>query len=159
MITTGNLCTKYLLDMLTEYGYVEDAYKIMAREEYPSFGYMIQNEATTIWERFELKKNPEMNSHSHPMYGSVDYWFFAYILGAKPMEYGWKKAVIRPYYPEKLLSARGSVETPYGTLSIKWTKKYGTTQLYVTVPFGMRAEITHGDITEEVGSGSYAFVF
>ena len=159
MITTGNLCTKYLLDMLTEYGYVEDAYKIMAREEYPSFGYMIQNEATTIWERFELKKNPEMNSHSHPMYGSVDYWFFAYVLGAKPMEYGWKKAVIRPYYPEKLLSARGSVETPYGTLSIKWTKKYGTTQLYVTVPFGMRAEITHGDITEEVGSGSYAFVF
>ena len=27
---------------------------------------MIQQEATTVWERFELKKNPEMNSHSHP---------------------------------------------------------------------------------------------
>ncbi len=26
--TTGNLCTRYLLDMLTEYGYVDDAYRL-----------------------------------------------------------------------------------------------------------------------------------
>ena len=40
--TTGNLCTRYMLDMLSEYGYIDDAYALMTREEYPSFGYMIQ---------------------------------------------------------------------------------------------------------------------
>lgn len=74
----------YLLDMLTEYGYADEAYRLMTREEYPSFGYMIQQEATTIWERFELKKNPGMNSHNHPMYGAAGAWFFTGLAGIRP---------------------------------------------------------------------------
>ena len=70
--TTGNLCTRYLLDELAEYGYIDDAYELLTRDEYPSWGFMRQNEATTVWERFELKKNPGMNSHNHPMYGAAD---------------------------------------------------------------------------------------
>ncbi len=57
-ITTGNLCSRYLFDVLTEYGQIDCAWELITREEYPSLGYMIQNEATTIWERFELKKIP-----------------------------------------------------------------------------------------------------
>lgn len=80
-ITTGNLCTLYLLEMLSEYGYVDDAWKVMTREEYPSLGYMLQQEATTVWERFELMEDATMNSHNHPMYASVDRWLYAYIAG------------------------------------------------------------------------------
>ncbi|MBQ9151472.1 MAG: family 78 glycoside hydrolase catalytic domain, partial [Clostridia bacterium] len=61
--TTGNLNTRYMMDMLTKYGYIEDAWTVITSDEYPSFGFMFQNEATTIWERFEMKKNPGMNSH------------------------------------------------------------------------------------------------
>ncbi|MCR5263015.1 MAG: family 78 glycoside hydrolase catalytic domain, partial [Clostridiales bacterium] len=40
MITTGNLCTRYLFDMLSEYGELELAYELITREDYPSYGFM-----------------------------------------------------------------------------------------------------------------------
>lgn len=139
--TTGNLCTRYMMEMLTRYGYLEDAWKLAVREEYPSFGFMIQNEATTIWERFELKKNPTMNSHNHPMYGAVVYWYYAFLAGIRPLEPGWSRFRVQPYLPEKLLSASAAAETPYGDVYVRWTRRYGETHLYVDVPHGTEAEV------------------
>jgi alpha-L-rhamnosidase len=157
-ITTGNLCTRYLVDMLAKHGYVDDAYKVLTREEYPSYGFMIQHEATTIWERFELKKNPGMNSHSHPMFGSVGYWFYAYLLGVQPAEYGFSKVKIKPYIPTALLSAQAVVATVKGDIAVKWTKRYGKTYLYIDIPFGVTAEVDTAEGTKTVGSGSHSFV-
>ncbi len=155
--TTGNLCTRYMLEVLSRYGYLEEAWKLMLKEDYPSFGFMIQQEGTTIWERFELKKNPTMNSHNHPMYGAVDYWFYAYLAGIRPTEAGFKRVRIEPYMPENLLSAQAAVETPLGDVLVRWVKRYGHTHLYVTVPFGMRAVIAFAGKEEEVGSGFYHY--
>jgi len=157
-ITTGNLCTRYLVDMLAKHGYVDDVYKLLTREEYPSYGFMIQNEATTIWERFELKKSPGMNSHSHPMFGSVGYWFYAYLVGVQPAEYGFGKVRIRPYIPTALLSAQAVVATVKGDIAVKWTKRYGKTYLYIDIPFGVTAEVDTPEGTRTVGSGSHDFV-
>lgn len=156
-VTTGNLCTRYLFDMLTEYGYVDDAWKLINREEYPSYGYMIQNEATTIWERFELKKNPDMNSHNHPMYGAVGYWFYAYLAGIKPKAPGFAEVEIKPYYPAGLLSVQACVETVRGDLEVKWVKRYGKVHLYVTVPFGVKARIVTPGKIQEAGSGFWHY--
>ena len=48
-ITTGNLCTRYLMDALTENGYVDDAWRLITREEYPSIGYMLQHDLLFEW--------------------------------------------------------------------------------------------------------------
>lgn len=155
--TTGNLCTVYMLDMLTEYGYVEDVWKLLLKETYPSFGFTIQQEATTIWERFELKKNPGMNSYNHPMYGSVDRWFYAYLAGIRPIEAGWSKAEIRPYMPESLMSAQATVETILGDVTVRWVKRYGSGHLYVTIPFGMEAKVVLNGEEKWVRSGFHHF--
>lgn len=157
-ITTGNLCTRYLFDVLAKYGRIDDAWKILTGEEYPSFGYMIQNEATTIWERFELKKNPGMNSHNHPMYGAVNYWFYAYLCGMQPSAPGWKEFTVKPYFPEKLLSAHAQVETPYGPVTVKWLKQYGQTRLFVSVPFGTTAKIDFAGKIHTVVCGVHRFL-
>lgn len=138
-ITTGNLCTRYLMDALTRFGYLEDAWQLITREEYPSFGHMIQHEATTIWERFELKKDPGMNSHCHPMYGAVGYWFYAYLAGIIPTGPGYETFTVRPYIPGRLLSANAVVETPRGDAHVRWIKRYGALHLYVGVPHGAQA--------------------
>ncbi len=149
-ITTGNLTTRYLLEVLTKYGYVNDAYKIMTSEDYPGFGFMLQNEATTIWERFELKKDPGMNSHNHPMYGSCDIWFYKYLLGISNLTPGWNRCLIKPYLPSDLLSCRGSLETPYGRLYVRWAKRFGKKILTVTVPFGMECDVEFEGVTRTV---------
>ena len=157
--TTGNLCTRYLLDVLSDSGRLDTAWALVTKQDYPSWGYMLQNEATTVWERFELKKNPGMNSHNHPMYGALDYWFYAYLTGIRPVDAGWSRIVIKPYMPRGLLSAQAVVDTVKGDVAVRWFRRYGGTYLHVTVPFGSRAEIFFGGETHEVGSGFHVFSF
>ena len=155
--TTGNLNTRYLMDMLTKYGYVDDAWQIITSEEYPSLGFMIQHEATTVWERFELKKNPSMNSHNHPMYGAVGYWFYAYLGGIIPTEPGFARVSIKPYFPTKLMSAHAVVDSMMGEISVRWHKKYGKLYLYIQVPFGVTADVDFDGKVTTVGSGYHVF--
>jgi alpha-L-rhamnosidase len=156
--TTGNLCTRYMMDMLARYGYLEDAWLLVTREEYPSYGFMIQQEATTIWERFELKKNPTMNSHNHPMYGAIGYWFYAYLAGVIPLEPGWKVFQVAPMAPRNLLSASAEIETPYGDITVRWVKRYGELHLYINVPHGTKAEVKlPGNDMVTVEAGTHHF--
>ena len=155
--TTGNLNTRYMMDMLTKFGYIEDAWKVVTSDEYPSFGFMLQNEATTIWERFEMKKNPGMNSHNHPMYGAVGYWFYAYLGGIIPTEPGFSRVSIKPYFPEKLLSCHAVVDTVMGDISVRWSKRYGKLYLFVQIPFGVTADVDFGGKVTTVGAGYHVF--
>ena len=155
--TTGNLNTRYLMDMLTKHGYIEDAWKVITSEEYPSFGFMFQNEATTIWERFELKKNPNMNSHNHPMYGAVGYWFYAYLGGIIPTEPGFSRISIKPYFPEKLTSCHAVVDTVMGDISVRWSKRYGKLYLFIQTPFGVTADVDFDGKVTTVGAGYHVF--
>ncbi len=132
----GNLTARYVLEMLSDYGYVDDAFRIMTRETYPSFGYMIQNGATTIWERFELKKNSGMNSHNHPMYGAVGAWFYSRIAGLTPIADGWKQFAVCPKIPTDLLSAKVQLQTVRGDVCVQWFRRYGKLNIQVTVPYG-----------------------
>lgn len=156
-ITTGNLCTKYLLEMLTRYGYLEEAWTLITRQEYPSWGYMLQNEATTVWERLELKKDPGMNSHNHPMYGAIDQWFYACLCGIRPAAPGYREFVVEPCFPEKLLSAQATVDTPRGEISVRWFRRYGRLTLHVFVPFGTQAQVLFAGQNHRVGSGFHVF--
>ena len=157
-ITTGNLCTRYLLDMLAEYGYIDTAWALVTREEYPSWGYMLQNGATTVWERFEMKENGGMNSHNHPMYGAMGYWFYAYLVGVRPTEPGWKRFKVKPYIPSKLTFAEAKIASIRGDIRVKWLKRYGKLILTVDVPFGCTADVEFDGKTASVGSGFHKFV-
>lgn len=155
--TTGNLNTRYLMDMLTKFGYIDDAWQVITSDEYPSFGFMFQNEATTIWERFEMKKNPGMNSHNHPMYGAVGYWFYAYLGGIIPTEPGFSRVSIKPYFPEKLTSCHAVVDTIMGEISVRWSKRYGKLYLFVQTPFGVTADVDFDGKVTTVGAGYHVF--
>ena len=156
-LTTGNISTLYLMEMLTEYGYVDTAWELLLREEYPSWEYMIQNGATTVWERFELKKDPGMNSHCHPMYGAVGKWLYSHIAGITPAAPGFSTVRIRPYMPKKLLTAQATVDTCKGDIVVRWQKSYSETRLYTRIPCGVKAEIEAGSIRTTVGGGTHCF--
>lgn len=157
-LTTGNLTTKYLLDMLAKFGYADAAWKLVTRETYPSWGYMIQNGATTVWERFEKKRGSSMNSHDHPMYGAIGYWFYAWLLGLTPLEPGWTSFAVRPVFPTDLCYAEAKVDTLMGCIYAKWQREEDEIVLLVDVPFGAEAVVSlpSGDV--RVASGSHCFV-
>lgn len=133
-ITTGNLFTKYLLEMLTKYGWVDTAYKLAIQTTYPSWGYMVEMGATTIWERWEYATGYGMNSHSHPMYGSVSAWYYKYLAGISPLSAGFRNIKIKPYIPADLEKATANISSFYGNIQSSWEKTDSGLVMDVNVP-------------------------
>jgi alpha-L-rhamnosidase len=145
--------------MLAKFGYVDTAWKLLTREEYPSWGYMIQNGATTVWERFEQKRGSGMNSHNHPMYGAVDYWFYAYLLGIKPLEEGYRSFEIAPVFPKALGCAEGRVDSNYGEIYLSWRREFEQIFLTIDVPFGTTATLVLPNGRQTLTSGVHIISF
>lgn len=140
--TTGNLSTKYMLEVLSKYGQVDLAYEMVTKTGYPSWGYMIEKGATTIWERWECKTGVDMNSHNHAMYGSIIAWMYKYLAGISPLEPGFRRTAICPYVPKKLPSAGAAVDTAYGQVKCFWNQTPEGVVTDITVPFGMEAVVS-----------------
>jgi alpha-L-rhamnosidase len=118
---------------------------------------MLQNEATTLWERFELKNSGAVYSHNHPMYGAVGYWFYAYLAGIKLVKPGAAEVDIHPYFPKDLLSANALLETAKGDIVVRWVKRFGKTILHVTIPMGVKANIYFAGQRHTVGNGFWMY--
>lgn len=105
-VSTGVLGIQHLMRGLTEYGRVDMAYKILTNETYPSWGYMIKNGATTIWELWNGDTaDPAMNSANHVMLlGDLLIWYYEDLAGIKcaPDAVGFKKLVMEPVFPDGL---------------------------------------------------------
>jgi alpha-L-rhamnosidase len=142
-LTTGNLCTKYLLEMLTEHGHQEVAYKIATRETYPSWGYMLAKGATTLWERWEYATGSGMNSHNHPMMGSVDSWFYKYLVGIIPDDKvpGFERFNIHPYIINDLDFVEGEYNSVKGLIKSSWRKEQDVITMDVTIPVNSKATV------------------
>lgn len=142
-LTTGNICTKYLLEALTSAGRADVAYQIAAQETYPSWGYMLANGATTLWERWELATGGGMNSHNHPMLGSVGAWFYRAVGGiqADPAGPGFERFDVRPNIAGGLSFARASLKTLRGLVQCCWQVRAGRLALDLGVPVGSTARV------------------
>jgi len=142
-LTTGNICTKYVLEMLTENGHADVAYKIASQKTYPSWGFMLANGATTLWERWENAAGNSMNSHNHPMMGSVDSWFYKYLVGITPNIEGpgFEKFNIHPYIIEDLDFVEGEFKSVRGTIKSAWRKQSGKISLDLTIPGNSTATV------------------
>lgn len=142
-LTTGNLCTKYLMEVLANNGRDDVALRIATQETYPSWGFMLANGATTLWERWEHLTKGGMNSHNHPMMGSVSAWFYKYLAGIQcdPDQPGFKHFFIRPHVIEGLTWARASYHSMYGPIRSEWRKENGAFILKLTIPVNTSATV------------------
>ncbi|MGH9454402.1 MAG: family 78 glycoside hydrolase catalytic domain, partial [Terriglobia bacterium] len=142
-ITTGFIGVKFLMPALTEIGRSDLAYELASQTTYPSWGYMIKKGATTLWELWQDKTGPSMNSQDHAMFGSVGAWFYQGLAGINigKAGAGFRHILIDPQIVEDLHWASASVETIRGKVSSSWTHAPGTITLEVNIPAGSDAQI------------------
>lgn len=133
-ISTGIFGTKYLLPLLSDLGRTDVAYTIANQKTFPGWGYMIEHDATTIWEHWEFSDNTF--SHNHPMFGSVSEWFYKALAGIKvdPTAPGFKKIIIKPHVAGDLTYVKGSLKTVRGLIAVEWKKGNGSLDMNVTIP-------------------------
>ena len=143
-LSTGFLGTQYILPVLSDYGYHELAYQLATQRTYPSWGYMVDKGATTMWELWNSdQQGPDMNSRNHYAYSTVGEWFFGYLAGIRPDEGapGFKRIIIAPQPAGDLQWAEGSLQTPYGPVKSRWDRKGNGLTLSVTVPANATAQV------------------
>ncbi|WP_114748133.1 alpha-L-rhamnosidase [Pleomorphovibrio marinus] len=128
-ISTGVIGTQWLMRTLTRSGYGDLALKLAMNTTYPSWGYMVKQGATTIWELWNGDTaNPGMNSQNHVMLlGDLLVWYFEDLAGIKsdPNLPGFKRILMRPSFPEKLDHVNASFTSPYGQIRSYWKRNEG----------------------------------
>jgi alpha-L-rhamnosidase len=138
-LSTGIFGTKMLLDVLRENNLNDIAYQIVNKKDFPGWGYMLEKGATTLWETWAYSDN--VYSQNHPMFGSVNEWFYRSLLGINAASPGFKKIIIMPQPPQGLSYAKGSYNSVYGPIKSEWEIKNQKFNLNVEIPVNTTAEI------------------
>ena len=142
-LTTGNLATKYIFDVLAEGGETDTAFKLLTQTSYPSWGYMLAKGATTMWERWEEATGKGMNSHNHAMYASIGSWFYKYLAGIKlpDSSIGFSNVIIEPVFPKDLDWVKVELDTIRGKISVSWVKQSTSILLKIKLPLGCNCDL------------------
>ncbi len=156
-LSTGFMSTIRMMNELVRWGYPDEAYRLALRREMPSWGYMVEHGATTIWERWDGWvegrgfQNPSMNSLNHYAIGAVGEWVWRTVAGINPCEDepGCRRVEIRPVPGGGLTEVRAEWRSIRGPVRVAWQADARTFDLEVSVPPNVRATVTL-----PVGAGS-----
>lgn len=142
-ITTGIHGTRYLFPLLTEMSHPELAYDLLNARDYPSYGFMMAQGATTIWEVWQHKVGPRTNSHNHPALAAIAAFFVESPAGiqldkASP---GYRHFILAPQITRELTHASASLDTPQGRIQINWQRTASGYKVHAEVPPNSTATI------------------
>lgn len=158
-LTTGILGTKFVLDVLSREGHADVAYRIVTQPDFPGWGWMLKNGATTLWEHWEYSDNTF--SHNHPMFGSVSQWMMQWLGGIQPApeSTGFDRVTIQPQYLDDLTWVKSSYRSVRGKIVSNWTRMpNGQVVVEVVIPPNVDAEVfLPGGSKKKLGSGRYVF--
>jgi len=147
-MSTGFHSSHALMLELSDRGRTDLAFRLAQSKAFPSWGYSVEQGATTIWERWDgyVKgrgfQDPGMNSFNHWAFGAVTEWLMKVVIGIRPGEAGkdWREFVIEPH-PGQLTHAKGSYRSLYGLVEVAWRRAGGRIELDVTIPANTMAEV------------------
>jgi alpha-L-rhamnosidase len=157
-MSTGFLGTRPLLPVLSDTGQSDLAARLLQSRKYPSWGYEIEQGATTIWERwnsytkdngFGGPQNAEMNSFAHYSFGAVCEWMFSQLAGIQTDGPGYKRIIIRPTPPspdsnpdQKPIDwVRAHYDCIHGRIASAWKAEGGQFELDLTIPANTTATV------------------
>jgi alpha-L-rhamnosidase len=168
------------MEELTRNGRHDLAFALADRKTFPSWGWMLENGATTLWETW--KESDNTFSHNHPMFGSISAWFIRHLGGIQVADdaVGADRIIIRPQITGGLTWVKSSHRSVRGIIRSGWRITDKGTEFDIVIPPDTTAEIElpAGTITEsgkplsevagvtvsdasanhmKVGSGSYQF--
>lgn len=160
-ISTGVIGTQWLMRGLTDNGQPGMAYALASNKTYPSWGYMAEHGATTIWELWNGNTaNPQMNSQNHVMLlGDLLIWLYEDLAGISSDDtaIAFKQIVMKPSFPEGLNEVNASYQSLYGTISSHWKKENNDLIWNIQVPANAKAVLyIPADSMDDIKEGGKA---
>lgn len=155
--STGLVGGQWIMRTLTDNGRPDLALKIAENTTYPSWGYMIENGATTIWELWNGNTAaPDMNSGNHVMLlGDLIVWLYQDLAGIKSdlTNPGYKGIIMKPYPVGNLKFVKASYLSMYGLIKSEWHIRGRKFNWEISIPANTTATIyvpaeKESDVTE-----------
>lgn len=151
-LRTGVYGTRYLLEILSDYGHADLAYAQATRTDEPGWGWWIANGHSTMFETWGLGSR----SQDHHYFASIGDWMRQRLAGLRPGAPGYKTVLVKPAIPDGLASAEAVMETIHGRAAARWRVEGGRLTLAAEVPANTAGEIwvptRFGAITAPAGS-------
>lgn len=136
-LDTGIVGSKLLLNVLSEMGYPEFAYRILINPEYPGWGNIVSSGATSFYEGWTKR----VRSLNHFFLGTCDEWLFVHIAGIQKVSDGYRHLVLQPKFLKTMKFADISTKTVRGLLRVRWIADKGKRSIWVWIPVGATAEL------------------
>ncbi len=160
-VTCGVIGIGWLMHALTDMGRSDVAWLLATNKKYPSWGYMAEHGATTIWELWNGDTaSPKMNSGNHVMLlGDLLSWIYEDVAGIQSSENGFKHITMKPDFTvDEIDDIDASYQSIYGQIVSRWKKAKGKLHWHVEIPANTSATIhLPNNIVKEIGSGKYDF--
>jgi len=161
-MTTGIATTHHLLLELSRNGYHQEACRLVQSRQMPSWGFMVEQGATTIWERWDgYVPDPywaeqwdqyvpgtgfgpnAMNSFNHFVLGAVGEWMMRELAGINPdqSQPGYKHFSIRPRIGNTLTWVKAHYDSLHGQIASNWKLDSNIATLSITIPANTGASV------------------
>jgi alpha-L-rhamnosidase len=157
-IATGFLGTRPLLPVLSAVGRNDLAVRLIQSRKFPSWGYEVEQGATTVWERwnsytkdkgFGGAQNASMNSFAHYSFGAVCEWLFFRLAGIDTDGPGYDKILIRPSPPDPGSNpdqkpidwVKAHYDSIHGRITSNWKREGDRFELEVALPANTSATV------------------
>ena len=153
-LATGLVGGQWLMRVLSDNGRPDVAYTVATQRSYPSWGYMAEQGATTIWELWNGDSaDPGMNSGNHLMLvGDLEIWFYEYLAGIRPdpAQPAFKHFTIAPVCIDDLDWVRAEIGSMHGHIRSAWWREGDKLHLDISVPANTTARVCVPTATADV---------
>lgn len=161
----GVIGAKHLFDALTMFGDTDVAIRTIVGPDYPSYGYMLANGATTLWESFyKLRADGAMwrsngqkvDSLNHHFWGSVVSWFYRVVGGLDVRSVNEVLVTV----PQTQLVTNAEISYTCGDkhITVVWQRNEAKGTLTIhNVGFVGKIRVPEGEIPLQQGDNEVAF--
>lgn len=145
-LDVGLLGSKTLLGALSNNGHTDLAFDVATQKTYPSWGWWIENGATTLYETWEIET--ETLSRNHVMFGEISAWFYKTLGGINVDEKnpGFASVIIEPHFVKTLDEFMVEYDSVKGKICSSWKRINNRIEFNLTIPTNSIATVNLDNI-------------
>lgn len=131
----GLFSSTYVMEVLTQYGYFEDALLVATQDQFPGWLHMLGDGGGTLWEHWSGKTG----SLNHHMRSAIGAWFYKALAGIAidDSNPGFRHVRIQPHFSPLIPWLEAEHESPLGIIGVK----YDPTSIEIMLPEGVDATL------------------
>ena len=145
---------KWVPRALSEYGYIDDAWRIFTQPGAPGWA-MWMNDNDTLLESFDDTAGGTPVSHNHIMFGDLSAWAYQYLAGIRGVREGFKRFELSPDIIDALDFVEAKTETPYGVVESAWRRSGDGIVYRFSIPPNTAARVSFGGRVRTYAAGTY----